>query len=133
MCVLYDCRPKLDISFFSPVNEEGFEHALTAADPQRPLFLSSLPTAPRKKKNTGMIRTEFISRVVFFWRHWDADFIRGTNTVSCSHEINSAGCRAPVKIIQRPTSSTRLGKKTNAKCATKHPHLSELSNLEIGL
>lgn len=24
-------------------------------------------------------------------------------------------------------------KKANSKCATKHPHLSELSNLEIGL
>lgn len=113
-------QAKAGYFFFFPRQWRGIWTCTDCRGPsEAPLSQQPPNSATKKKKNTGMIRTEFISRVVFFWRHWDADFIRGTNTVSCSHEINSAGCRAPVKIIQRPTSSTRLGKKSKREVRYK--------------
>ena len=76
-------------------------------------------TTQKKKKTLAWSAQNLFHWRSFFWRHWDADFIRGTNTVSCSHEINSAGCRATVKIIQRPTSSTWLGEKSTREARYK--------------
>lgn len=53
MCVLDDWKPELDL--FS-VNEEGFEHALTALVPQRPHFSA---VSQQQRENIGMIHTVY--------------------------------------------------------------------------
>lgn len=53
------------------VSEEGFERALTALVPRRPLFSA---VSLQCHENIGVTYGEYISSV-FSWRHWDADFI----------------------------------------------------------
>lgn len=127
-------QAKAGYFFFFPRQWRGIWTCTDCRGPSEAPLSQQPPNSATKKKKTPAWSAQNLFHVSFF---------SGDTGMQTSSEGQTQS-RALTRLTQQgagPLEKSFKGrqarldseKKANAKCATKHPHLSELSNLEIGL